>query len=177
MPANMSRNSMLIGGGAVVGLISTFLPWYSTSSSYGGFSASASISGFSSWGILFFLAALVLVALVGLRNFAASVNLPAFPAQDWMISLILSAVMIVGAALFWLSAGGGASVNVPGFSAGPSFGLYLGLLAAIVAAVGSFMSKMDPQPATGAMNFGTPPASAPPPPPPAPPAPPAPPVS
>jgi ABC-type multidrug transport system permease subunit len=135
-------------------------------------------SGFTSWGILFFLAALVLVVFAALRMFATGVNLPALPLQDWLIYLILSLIMVAAAAIFWLSGGGyGVSYNGPGGSVGPSFGLFVALVAAVAAAVGAFLKKTDPQPATGPMNFGTPPSAAPPPPPPAPPAPPAPPTA
>jgi len=164
----------------LVALIAVFFPWYGVSVSCsgvycGGFNASSSTSGFNSWGILFFIAALVLVIFVAIRIFGgASVNLPALPMEDWMINLILCAVMVVAALLYFLTANGGSSSSGLGgsVSAGVSWGWFVALIATVVAGVGAFLNKSAPQPATAPLNYGTPPPSAPPPPPPAPPAPP-----
>jgi hypothetical protein len=165
----------------LVALIAVFLPWYGVSYSCSGpycagFSGGSSTSGFTSWGILFFLAALVLVLFAALRIFGGeAVKLPALPLQDWMINVILCAVMLASALLFWLTNNSGGSYSGFGgsVSAGITWGWFVALVATLAAAAGAFMNKSAPQPATGALNFGGPPASAPPPPPPAPPAPPA----
>jgi hypothetical protein len=171
MPA-LSRNQWLLGGGALVALIAVFFPWYGVSYSYsgpvgGGISGGGSTSGFTSWGILFFLAALVLVVFAAIRLFGgASVKLPALPMEDWMISLILCAVMIVAALLYFLTANGGSSYSGIGgsVSAGVSWGWFVAVIATIIAAIGAFLNKSAPQPVTAPLNYGAPPPSAPPPP-------------
>ena len=177
MPA-LSRNQWLLGGGALIALIAVFFPWYGVSYSCSGpycagLSGGASTSGFTSWGILFFLAALVLVVFSAIRIFGgASVKLPALPMEDWMINVILVAIMIVASVLFYLTNNNGGSYSGLGgsASAGISWGWWVALVAAVVAGVGAFLNKSAPQPATSPMNYGAPPPSAPPPPPPAPPA-------
>jgi hypothetical protein len=171
MPA-LSRNQWLLGGGALIALIAVFFPWYGVSYSCsgpycGGLNGGASTSGFYGWGILFFLAALVLVIFAAIRLFGgASVKLPALPMEDWMISLILVAVMIVSALLYFLTTNSGGSYSGVGgsVSAGVSWGWYVALIATIVAGVGAFLNKSAPQPATAPLNYGAPPPSAPPPP-------------
>jgi hypothetical protein len=74
-------------------------------------------------------------------------------------------------ALLWLVLGAPASYSEVGFSAGVSFGLFVGVIAGIAVVAGGFLKRADPQPATKPFSSyqsqSTPPPSAPPPPPPA----------
>jgi hypothetical protein len=169
----LSNGDIAVGAGLIIGLIALFLPWYSYSSSdngiagvTGGFSYSGSVSGLNYWtGWFFFLAVLVGLALIILRTFVPSVAIPALPLNDSMTYIVVGAVMAV-AALLWLVIGAPASFSGPGYSAGVSFGLFIGVITGIVVAVGGFLKKSDPQPATKPLSAYQTPTSTPPPPPP-----------
>lgn len=179
MPAvagrNFSNGDAAIGVGLVVSLIAVFLPWYSVSANCNGivgcagFNYSASVGALSYWsGWLFFLALLAGLALFVIRSFAPSVNMPALPQTDAMLYTIIGVFMAV-MAILWLLLGSGTTVSGAGYSAGPSFGLFIGLVAAIVVAVGGYLKRADPQPATrayGTTGTGTYGGGTPPPPPP-----------
>lgn len=158
MPAVAGRNftngDAAIGGGLIVALIAVFLPWYRASADSGpnGYNFSVSINGLSHWtGVLFFLALLVGIALFVIRNFVPTVKVPTLPQPDAMLYLGIGAFMAVMAILF-LVLGSGATISGPGYSAGPSFGLFLALLAAIAVAAGGFLKRSDPQPAGQPFN-------------------------
>jgi hypothetical protein len=153
-----SNGDTAIGIGLVVAFIATFLPWYSASFNCGGsalcngLNTSFSVSGLNDWpGWLFFLAVLVGLALFILRTFVPTFTIPQLPQTDAMIYMIIGVFAAV-MALLWLvthtSGGGGA-----GYSYGPSFGLYIGIIAGIVVAVGGYLKRTDPQPAVSA--YGT----------------------
>lgn len=156
---NFTNGDAAIGGGLIVALVAVFLPWYSASfncgglAGCGGLNTSVSVGALNDWpGWFFFLALLAGLALFVLRTFVPTVKLPDLPQADAMIYTIIGAFMAVMAVLWLLfhsSAESGA-----GFSAGPSFGLFIGLIAAIVVAVGGFLKRSDPQPAVRA--FGSP---------------------
>jgi hypothetical protein len=169
----LSNGDIVVGAGLIIGLIALFLPWYSYSSSdngiagvTGGFSYSGSVSGLNYWtGWFFFLAVLVGLALIILRTFVPSVAIPALPLNDSMTYIVVGAVMAV-AALLWLIIGAPASFSGPGYSAGVSFGLFIGVITGIAVAVGGYLKKSDPQPATKPLSAYQTPTSTPPPPPP-----------
>jgi len=169
----LSNGDIVVGAGLIIGLIALFLPWYSYSSSdngiagvTGGFSYSGSVSGLNYWtGWFFFLAVLVGLALIILRTFVPSVAIPALPLNDSMTYIVVGAVMAV-AALLWLVIGAPASFSGPGYSAGVSFGLFIGLITGIAVAVGGYLKRSDPQPATKPLSAYQTPTSTPPPPPP-----------
>jgi hypothetical protein len=156
---NFSNGDTAVGVGLIVSLIAVFLPWYSVSSNCNGVSAgcaafnySASVGGLSYWtGWFFFLAVLIGLGLFILRTFATQVALPALPQSDAMLYTIVGVFMVV-MALLWLLLGSGGVVSGPGFSAGPSFGLFIGIVAAIVVAAGGFLKRSDPQPTTHAYS-------------------------
>ena len=163
----LSNGDMAVAIGALVGFIAVFLPWYSVSTSCSG-AASAYCGGFSAstgglsdfWGWLFMLGALIALVYIALRLFAPA-TVPALPLQDWMIFLILGAVMAGGALIFFLTTSGGGSSSGFGYSvsAGVSFGWFIGLVAAAAVAVGGFLKKSDPQPATAPLNIQRAPAA------------------
>jgi hypothetical protein len=147
-----SNGDTAIGVGLIVALIATFLPWYSASFSCtgsalcGGLNTSVSVSALNDWaGWLFFLGVLVGIALFVIRNFAPSVTLPTMPQPDAILFAALGIFLAVMALLWLLTHSSGASG--PGYSVGPSFGLFIGLIAGIVVAVGGFLKRSDAQPA------------------------------
>jgi hypothetical protein len=169
----VSNGDVVVGAGLIVGLIALFLPWYGYSYSTGsiagvtsGFSDSGSVGGLNYWtGWFFFLFVLIGLALIILRTFAPTVAIPALPLNDSMTYIVIGAVMAV-AALLWLIIGAPASFSGPGYSEGVSFGLFVGLICGIAVAVGGYLKRSDPQPATKPLSAYQTPTSTPPPPPP-----------
>ncbi len=178
MPAISGRQftngDTAVGVGLVVAIIAVFLPWYSVSANCGGIvgcaglNYSASAGGLSYWtGWLFFLAVLAGLALFIVRTFMPHVTVPALPQTDAMLFTFIGVFMAV-MAILWLLLGSGTTTSGPGYSAGPSFGLFVGLIAAVVVAIGGFLKRSEPQPATHAYTTpgaGSPFGGAPPPPP------------
>lgn len=160
----------VIGVGLAVALIAVFLPWYSASFNGLGVNTSSSVGALADWpGWLFFLATLAGLALFILRTFVPTFSIPELPRSD---AILYTAVGIVAAvmALLWLVLhSSGASGT--GYSVGPGFGLFIGLLAGVAVAVGGFLKRSEPQtagsafvaPRSGSASGGS---STPPPPPP-----------
>lgn len=176
-----SNTDLILGGGLVVALINWFIPWWYTSSAscsgcgLGNYNVSAGISGFGLWsGILGFIVLLALIALFAVRVFAPNV-LPPLPVADWMLYAGGGVFLVLMAVIFLTyAAGTGGSVSGAGYSysSGISIGFFLGLLTGVVVAVGGYMRKSEPQPATQPFNLSSmgqnppPPSYGPPPPPP-----------
>jgi hypothetical protein len=166
----LSNGDVAVAAGLIVALIAVFLPWYSSSASVGAASFSASASGLAYWsGWFFFIFTLIGIGLFVMRTFVATVAMPALPANDAMVYSVIGVVMLV-MALLWLIAGAPASVSGPGYSAGLSFGLIIGIIAAIAVIAGGFLKRTDPQPATKPLSAYQTPTAPPPSPPPPPPA-------
>ena len=91
---------------------------------------SGSVGGLNYWtGWFFFLAVLVGLALIILRTFAPTVAIPALPINDAVTYMVVGGVMVV-MALLWLGPRRPSVVfRQAGFSAGVSFGLFIGLIA------------------------------------------------
>jgi hypothetical protein len=172
----LSNGDLAIAGGLIVALIAIFLPWYSYSYSItgvpgvtGGFSSSASVGGLSYWsGWFFFIFTLIGIGLFVMRTFVPTVAMPALPVNDAMVYSVIGALMVV-MALLWLIAGAPGSVSGPGYSAGLSFGLIIGIVGSAAVIAGGFLKRSDPQPVTKPMSAyqtptAPPPASPPPPP-------------
>lgn len=189
MPLNVagkqvSDGALVVAVGLVVGIIDTFLPWHSTTipTAFGFDSGGHDALGYWS-GWLFFLVLLVGIVLLAMRTFVPQVAIPALPFTDWTIYAGIGVVALL-CALLWLATGGGYAniyssyASVAGYSSGPSFGLFIGIIAAAAVAVGGYLMKSEPQPATRPLSaYQSPPASSSPPPPgSSPPAPPAPPL-
>jgi hypothetical protein len=171
----LSNGALAVGGGLILGLVTTFLPWHMTTIPASFLLESGSHDALGHWsGWLFLLAVLAGIALFSVRTFAPPRSVPAWPFTDAMIYVVVGAVMLLSA-LLWLVTGGGYGSadahysNIPGSSTGPSFGLFIGVIAAAAVAVGGYLMKAEPQPATRALGTYLPStASSPPPPPPAP---------
>lgn len=151
----LSNGDLAVAGGLIVALISVFLPWYSVSENEAalcgglpgcGGSFSTSVSAFGLWaGWLFFLALVVGIVLFVLRTFVPGVNV-ALPVVDNLIYTVVGGALVVLALLWFVTNPGGGSG--PGFSAGPSFGLFIGIVAGAAVAVGGILKRSDPQPTT-----------------------------
>jgi len=131
---------------AVVGLIFSFFPWYGASYSAGGFSSSASINGWHGWGWLAILSFIVAGALVVLPLAGISVRrmITALPPKvtDAMLVMGAGGIAAITTILYMLTEG--PSVSGPGWSAGPSFGVYIGLICAVAIAAGGYLMQKEP---------------------------------
>lgn len=123
-------------GAGVLALLASFFPWWSASVSgliNTSFSASAWSVGIGGWlPVLMLVAAAVLLLL---PHFGVQVQrLP-------MIWLILAGASVLIIVLRWLTmpsdSGFGVLASDGGFEAGTAFGLFVGLIAAIVSTVGA----------------------------------------
>jgi hypothetical protein len=168
---NYTNGDAAIGVGLIVALVAVFLPWYSFSYNCTGSPlcnlGSTSFAALNDWpGWLFFLAVLAGLALFIIRTFVPTVTLPTMPQPDAILYLGLGIFLAVMALLWWLTHTNSASG--PGYSYGPSFGLFIGLIAGIVVAVGGYLKRSEPQAAVQAYptpGSGSPFGGAPPPPP------------
>lgn len=126
-------------GAGVVAIINSFLPWYSVSISIGALSNTNSVSswsiGFAAWfSVLLVVAAAVVVLL---PHFG--VEVPSRPLV-WLGLAGLAFVMIILRWLTFPSVGSQAGADLGNIDAGASFGLFLGLVLAIVSAVGGWLT-------------------------------------
>jgi hypothetical protein len=129
----------LIGGGAIVFLISLFLPWYGFDDEFIDFSNSGADYFLTGWlPLLLIIAAFVLGVLPSLVE---GVNIPEnfggiSRAQATLIAAGVAAILVLLRLLI-------TSDNVGNFDTGVDldreYGLFLALLAAIAVAVGAFM--------------------------------------
>jgi hypothetical protein len=140
-------------GAALLAYISSFLPWYSASITVLGVDRSSGVdawnAGFGAW-----FAVLLLVAAGGVVLLDAFGGRVTLPASRPLITLGLSALAVLTIVLRWVtfpdaSGGLGGRLGELGdfdldsafaVSSGAGFGLYLGLIAAIVAVVASLLA-------------------------------------
>jgi hypothetical protein len=154
---NFTNGDAAIGVGLVVALVAVFLPWYSASfncsgSAFcGGLNTSVSVGALNDWpGWLFFLAVLAGLALFIIRTFVPTITLPTMPQPDAILFVGIGIFMAVMALLWLVTHSSGSSG--PGYSVGPSFGLFIGIIAGVVVAVGGFLKRSDPQPVVSAYS-------------------------
>jgi hypothetical protein len=138
---SMGRKVTLIAG--IVGLIISFLPWYSVS--YSGF-ASASESAWHGWGflaaLLFIVAGVwVLLPLVGVQVRGILASLPPTVTEARLV-MGIGVVALICTILFMVTQG--PSVSVAGLSAGPSIGAYLGIVVSIAIIAGGYLMQSEP---------------------------------
>jgi hypothetical protein len=124
----LSQTEKVISVTGLIALIGLFLPWFSISTPLG----SESWDGFSAgWGWLGAL--LIVAAAVYIVLLRSGSQMPKFSYGPGVIVLGLSALGALIVILRWLTIGHG-SGTYAGESWGPSFGLYLVLIAGIVQA-------------------------------------------
>lgn len=129
--SRLSRLDWGIAGGAAVAFVSLFLPWYGASGGAAGFHLSASVSGWSVGFLGWFGALLITLAgvLLVLRRMEA--ELPELPVGA---ALLTAGLAILGTVFILIKWADLPSASVPGISYGAKYGLFIGLLAGIVAA-------------------------------------------
>ena len=145
--AGMSGARRVAAAAAGAGLLSSIAPWYGASSSIQGYSVSTSIDAWHGWGLLAVLAfilagAVALLPTLGDRARAAIPN-PRLRVDDARLTSGFGALAILATLIFMRTEGSG--VSFPGYSEGPSFGSYLGLLSAVAVVVGGALRGPKPR--------------------------------
>ncbi len=127
--SQLSRAEMIAGGGAIVLLISLFLPWYGVDVESGPIEFSVTATAWEAFGfidILLFLAAVATAGAIAAKATGRASALPVPPAQVVMIAGVAALVLII----FRLISLPGPDVDVDGVDFGRRYGLFLGLIAA-----------------------------------------------
>ncbi len=128
----LSLGEKLIGGGAVLLLIASFLPWYKVTVSFGGFSESFSANGWEDPGALWSILALLIglamaVAVLGPK--LGNMQLPALGSVTWGQALLgAGAVALAFIIIKFLDE-----------SSSISYGFFLGFIAAVALAAGGYL--------------------------------------
>lgn len=142
----LTNSDKIIGVGAVVGIVSAFLPWYSWKVSVLGISSGGGVNGLTSWWMLSFIAAIVSLLVVALPLFG--VALPKLGIEYNLLQMILGAVVGGIPVLAFLS-GASQSGSLGGVaSGGASFGLFGAIAGGVIILAGAFMAKKG-QPTAG----------------------------
>lgn len=137
--SKLSKSDKIIGVGAIVGIVSAFLPWYSWSVSVFGVSSGGSINGLNSWWMLSFIAAILSLLMIALPLFG--VALPKLGIQENVLQMILGAV-VGGIPVLALLSGASQGAAITGLgSAGASFGLFGAIAGGVIILLGAFMAK------------------------------------
>jgi len=171
----LTTGDKVIGGSAIVFLISMFLPWYdfTVKASIGGITAASATGGGRSgfhyflFGWIPFLLLIGIAVCIYLQRFT-DVKLPELPVswdQVYTIAALVAGILILMRILIADTHGSLLGVKV---TANRKLGLYLAFLAIIGLVVGAIMNMRAETPASGGDTA---------PPPPAPPAPPGPPTA
>jgi hypothetical protein len=154
--SRLTPGDISAGVGAIVLLVSLWLPWYGISVDVAGFSASTDGSGwevFSMIDILLFLISIVAIALVALK---ATGNLPAdVPVPLVLVAIGALAVLLILYRLIDTPAPGDLPEQV---DVSRKLGLFIGLIGAAGVAYGGWRTNME----TPGTRVAAPPAAPPP---------------
>lgn len=135
-PARVSKAEWIGLGAGLIAFIASFLPWYSVSAGLFSVSVNAWSLGFLAW-----FPVLLIVASAGVilaQNLGA--NVPQTRASWPLILLGVAALSLVLVLIRWLSLSAETDgVSFPGVSYGAGFGLYVGLVAAILLGLSQYM--------------------------------------
>jgi hypothetical protein len=167
----MLDSEKAILGGSIVVLVALFLPWYGWDFNVGAgvlgtLSNSGSFTGFHSWGLLTFIALLFVIAVWLVRGpLSDQVKLPEMSITDAQLYMIGGGVEVLGSILYWLTVKGD-NIDLPGYSAGVRFGVFVALVGGIITIVGGYLKQSEPVAAATTSIPPPPPATygAPPPP-------------
>jgi len=147
--SELTLGEKLVGGGAIVLLIGTFLPWYggSYNTAYGSGGSSASLwDGGGIWAFLILLGCVVAAGLIVLRM------LGVFDISDQGVQepvAVLGAAGLAALITVWKvlsipSGGGSGSFGEFGsYSYGRQWGLWIAVAGAVVLVVGAFMKFQE----------------------------------
>jgi len=138
------RKIILIAG--VVGLIDSFLHWYTVSVSAGAYSASGSDSGWHGWAfiaVLLFIVsgAWILLPMLGVQVKGILASLPPNFTESRVV-MGVGVVALLCTILFMIT--DGPSSTVPGMSSGPSIGAYIGVIVSVAIAAGGYLIQSEP---------------------------------
>jgi len=131
-------------GGSLIVLVALFLPWYGwdISATFAGVtiaSSSGSVDGFASWGWLTFLALLAVVFLWTARRFLTQqVRMPEMGVSDAALIMILGAVEVAGAVIFWLAYHSGVA-NLA--NEGVKFGAFVAIVGGALTIFGGYLMQ------------------------------------
>lgn len=137
----LSLPEKIISASAIVLFIASFLPWFKL----GPYSANGWDTGFL-WGGIPTLLGLVMLAQIGISNFAENVKLPELPWPKVHLGAGIVAALLVVLKLL-VGASGSTGFATIDFDRG--FGLILAALAAIGLAVGGFLNFKEQSAAPG----------------------------
>lgn len=151
---SLSTSDMVIGGALFVGLIALLLPWFGVSTVF----ESASINGFHSWGLAYFVAWLVGAAFWAVSLFRPEA-ISGGTVQPWQVFMAIGIFMAIFALIYWADAPS-ASFEGGAVSYGVRFGWFMALVAAIVVAVGGYMHRAGESAGTVFGTFGSSPSGA-----------------
>lgn len=147
--SKLKKMEQIVGVGAVVAVVSGFLPWYSWNVSagylgnYGG-----SVNGLNGYGWLSFIAAVLVLLMVVLP--LLKVELPKLGIENKVVYMILGAVT-AGVPVLAMLNSSSFSVSSEWGSAGPSFGLFGAIAGGALILFGAFMDSkktVTPEPPT-----------------------------
>lgn len=146
MFSSLSRGRQIALVAGAVGFLASFLPWYGVSINAGAYSASNSITAWHSWGLLAVLFLIVggVVAALPLLGTSVRALVPSLPPTLTEPRLLIGAGGIAAIATLLFMFTYGSSSSGPGYSAGPSFGAYLGLICAVAIAAGGYLLQKEP---------------------------------
>jgi hypothetical protein len=136
---NVGNNDLVIMGSGVLMIIVSFLPWYGAS--FAGFSSTVSgwNAGFGAW---FSILLVIAVAAVTAARVFGGRSMPAVGngAVGWgFITAAVSALAFIIMLLRWVTFPSGSH----GVSAGGRFGIYIGLVIAIVQTVYGYLNTVQ----------------------------------
>lgn len=140
--SKLKNSEKIVGVGAVVAIVSAFLPWYSWSFSMFGVSSGASVTGLTSWWMLSFIAAVVALLIVALPLFG--VALPKLGVEYNVVQMIAGAVAGGIPVLAFLQ--GSSSGLSYGGTGGASFGLFGAIAGGAIILFGAFTDKKGAAP-------------------------------
>lgn len=155
--SKLSTGDKLVAGAALALFVSLFFPWFGVDfEGAGGFSASASASGYDAGGFLFailpLLLALVMVGQIALARLAPQTKLPEPPLPWGQVHLIAGGVALALVLLKFLIGEDGEDV----VDIGRKWGIFVSLLAVIALAAGGFLKKREDGATTGATGSSGP---------------------
>lgn len=135
----LSKAEQIIGGGGVVLLIASFLPWFKAEVKGLGLDVSSSASGWDYFltGIVPTLIGLIMVAQIALTHFAPQVKLPELPWGKVHLGLGIAAAVLVILRLL-IGEDGEGVVDIS-----RQFGLFIATLASLALAVGGFLKSQE----------------------------------
>lgn len=135
-PARVSRAEWIGLGAGLVAFIASYLPWFSLSAGLFSFSANAWDLGFFAW-----FPVLLMVAAAGvILAQQLGTNLPTVRPGWPLLLLGVAALSLILILIRWLTLSGESGGGLFGtVSYGAGFGLYVGLVAAILLGVSQYM--------------------------------------